>query len=102
MQTNCRPGDLAVVLGDCVNDGLIVTVVRPNDDVEWPHDWVGPTWWVCSSAALSWTVAETSEDHIAFEGPLPDAILRPIRGIKESNEEDCNANLAYAPTATVC
>jgi hypothetical protein len=79
MQTNCRPGDIALVLGDCSNDGLIVTVCRP-DDSDWKHDWEGVTWWVRSSAALAWGFVENNEDYVAFEGPLPDSILRPIRG----------------------
>lgn len=85
--SRCRIGELAIVLGDNWNTGLIVKIERANDDREWPHDWDGPTWWVSCSAELVWEIIEEGRDHRAPEGPLPDSILFPIRGMRTTQCE---------------
>lgn len=75
----CRVGDLAVILGDTENNGLIVSVVGP-DQPDVKHDWQGLTWWVRCSVPLKWWEAETGDEHFAHEGPIPDELLFPIRG----------------------
>jgi hypothetical protein len=90
IKRTCRPGDIAVILGDTCNDGLIVQVLRPDDGSPFPNDWGGLTWWTCCSAPLFWTILEDGVDYVAHEGPLPDAILFPIRGDKRPTSRSEN------------
>lgn len=80
----CRPGDLAVVItapGE-FNSGLIVEVLRQSDGSPWGYDygWNGPTWWVRCGVLLTWWDGAADVEVRAWEGPLPDNVLHPIRG----------------------
>lgn len=78
---NCQPNDLAVSIGTelAVNNGIIVRVVRPhvNSD-EWNFGEL-PTWWCESDQPLTWRFNVSGRIVKAYEGPIPDQLLRPIR-----------------------
>lgn len=81
----CRIGDLAIIVEDESNGGLIVQVLRPDDGrLGYDYEWDGPTWWVRSSVPLTWTV-KGEGDLSATEGPYPDSCLHPIRGARAPN-----------------
>ena len=87
---NCKQGDLAIVARSCgVNTGAIVEIIRPLG-VE-PF-WGGVLWNMkASKGSFSWLVRtkgrplKTTRGLELAEAPMPDKVLRPLRG---SNGED--------------
>jgi len=78
---NCKPGDLAICVGTDlpVNDGLILRVVRPHVNTpDWDFGEL-PTWWCVSDEEMTWHFRRTNSLVRGHEGPVPDAVLRPIR-----------------------
>lgn len=93
---NCKPGDLAVVLGTSVFAGRLVEVLYAAPQVEFQlpdgymHDGCGPNCWVLRSLGSTFS-APTEEKgfmRVAMYVAGPDARLRPLRGDpKESDVE---------------
>lgn len=102
MGTKCKAGDIAVILTqeDEYNAGLIVSVVRPDDGSigDFNYEWTGLTWWVKSVSPLKWSTLEDSDLITSMEGPMPDAVLFPIRGPRDDvfaiSQEEFNDDYA--------
>lgn len=97
MKPQCRPGDLAVVIPadpEEFNCGMVVTVLHADLN-PWGYEylWSGPTWWVRSVSPLSWFSGDQGVIR-GTEGPLPDSVLYPIRGIDAAMEVE---ELTYDP-----
>jgi hypothetical protein len=89
---NCKPGDLAVIVGSShpANDGLLVEVLKR---------WVGPgnfqgyrfagdePAWVCRSVGRPMITPKWGKEIQFYERPVADAILRPIRPGDVTDEE---------------
>lgn len=106
---NCKPGDLAVIVGTVLvpqNNGKIVRVVRravPGEVVSFCgikvhlRDDRTDSWWIESEGSdLGFLLAN---DHIVQcrERPLGDKYLRPIR---DSDDEDEMLRIAGKPRET--
>lgn len=87
---NCKPGDLAVVIGPGITPGIVgrfVTVIRPAVMGErFPSDigtirWTGdvPAWVVESANPLPWLASKSNRLHHMNRRAIGDAYLRPIR-----------------------
>lgn len=81
MQTNCKQGDLAVVVtaDNVANIGRIVRVIRPHSGrgklaMRVP----GAVWLAECSHQMTWNIGE--KIIMRCKGPVPDHCLRPIRG----------------------
>lgn len=83
---NCKPGDLAVVVGaygaGAVNNGHIVEVVKLHSESLWYVVAQGDPVWV-------WDKGECVPGVPGREYTCPDANLRPISGVP-INEEECD------------
>lgn len=78
----CKPGDMAVVLSAFhpSNVGRFVSVVRLYDNTACDNlAWEPPVWLVESNAPLTWTRGKSR--WLGNQGPVPDAVLQPIRGV---------------------
>lgn len=87
---NCRPGDLAICINTRwpENTGLIVRVVRPHiNSPEWNFR-DSPAWWCICEQPMTWRFPPTDRLVKAYEGPVPDASLRPIRPDASQRQED--------------
>lgn len=78
---NCKPGDMAIVVQaeQSINLGAIVEVLRlcdRTDEVRYPDDML--VWIVRCSRHMKWVYRD--KNYYRKEGPIPDALLRPIRG----------------------
>lgn len=78
---NCRPGDLAIVVQaqQSNNLGAIVEVLRLCDrtgELRYPDDML--VWIVRCSRYQKWVYR--GKNYYRKEGPVPDAVLKPIRG----------------------
>lgn len=88
---NCKPGDLAIVVGAEATPemiGLIVKVIRPAIDGE-PNPWGGRTsvpshGWICepTAATIPWRSNAGILLHVTWRA-IDDRLLRPIRGDDE-------------------
>ncbi len=82
-QPRCKPGDLAVVISarSTANIGRIVQIIKPDDgthDLSFPHDQVA--WIVEAHKPMTWLL---NKQRIRRKrGPVPDAQLQPIRGLR--------------------
>lgn len=94
---NCKPGDLAVVLGDGPHAGRLVEVLAtaPMRDFRLPdgalHEAMPPGCWILRSLGAPFTI-----DLITPLGCfksftdfpcMPDSILRPLRGLPEHEHQ---------------
>jgi len=80
MTLNCRPGDLAISVNTRLpeNEGVIVQVVCRHVNTPGWNFGLKPTWWCASDEEMTWEMSDGSR-IVAYEGPVPDAVLRPIR-----------------------
>lgn len=87
---NCKPGDLAVIVGCQVpeNNGHIVEVVERDYDV---YDTPEPRWLVRCPTPLHGHDVDTGESQWGNEGSLPDSCLRPISGVPVGEETEIEA-----------
>lgn len=80
MPNRCKPGDLAIVIQarNPENVGLIVTVqspFSPSADAQFAE---GGMLWLCEcSQPMTWV--RGGRTFTARSGPIPDALLQPIR-----------------------
>jgi hypothetical protein len=94
---NCKPGDLAIVVGPCVTPGLtgrVVEILRRAVPGEYYQSVCGktvrlsievPCWFVRSSTPLP--MQTTLGWFLLFhERSIQDAILRPISGVPVNDE----------------
>lgn len=78
---NCQPGDLAICVNTVVpqNEGLIVLVIgRHVDTPDWNFAGV-PAWWCECSQPMVWFFKSSNSYCDAYQGPVPDRNLHPIR-----------------------
>lgn len=93
---NCKPGDLAVVVDSDIgeNVGMFVDVIeayRPTaDGIVLLAD--GRVW-LCRARGRIVYRNIFGEAAIAREGPIPDAVLRPIRPEPMSSNTETQKNL---------
>ena len=82
MQTRCRPGDLAIVV-HAQNPSNLGLIVRVEGTYNQPQDTrfaeTGVVWLCACSSPMTW-VRGGKTVH-ALSGPIPDALLQPIRGM---------------------
>ena len=80
-QLRCKPGDLAIVIKANIpeNLGLIVKVIcrDPGKDIIRFHDREN-AWFVESQLPMTWLVNQKKYQRLS--GPVPDAVLQPIKG----------------------
>ena len=79
---NCKPGDLAVVVDayNPTNIGSILRILRTHEDqaallIE-PGDHI---WTMVATHPQAYE--QNGEIHYLISGPVPDSVLRPIRGL---------------------
>ncbi len=85
----CRPGDLAIVVHAVYrcNVGRIVKVVALHDGKGvLTIEKAGPVWLVECGRRMKWTVR--GKTYRRRKGPVPDAYLRPIRGLPPGTRTD--------------
>lgn len=92
---NCKPGDIAIVIGGGIYAGRLFDVLyaAPATEFKLPdgktHEGCPPGYWVLKSlgspvpAPLAWGGSRDT-----MYGCGPDAGLRPIRGLKEPESID--------------
>lgn len=86
---NCKPGDLAICISTELpeNNGLIVRVIRRHqNNLVWDFGSV-PSWWCTSDAPMTWHFRHQGKKVQAHQGPVPDAVLRPIRPDRQPEVE---------------
>lgn len=80
-QLRCKPGDLAIVIKATIpeNLGLIVKVIcrDPGKDIIRFHEREN-AWFVESQLPMTWLVNQKKYQRLS--GPVPDAVLQPIKG----------------------
>lgn len=84
MNTRCKPGDLAVVVQaqNPANLGLIVKVLAPYGQAT--EFAAGGMVWDCECAQpMTWVRGGRATK--ARSGPVPDALLQPIRGAHQGS-----------------
>lgn len=87
MDAQCKAGDLAIVVHAFHrgNLGRIVEVVGPHDgtgDLVFREG--GVVWLVKCAQPMTWTVGK--KRFRRKYGPVPDAVLKPIRGLPAGGE----------------
>lgn len=91
---NCKPGDLAYIVG-CVfpeNNGRVVEVLSafgPSKDGDF-------CWLFHSSAKLHGTCEVTGQRIFVQDGIVLDSILRPISGVPVDDETPIETNIPEA------
>lgn len=81
MPLNCQPHDIAVSINadNPENNGIIVRVLRRHiNTADWNFGST-PAWWCVSSQLMTWTYTKSDRVVRAYEGPIPDRSLKPIR-----------------------
>jgi hypothetical protein len=90
---NCRPGDLAMIVGSrlAANNGRIVRVLRYMGDVKFTSGKVYPDCWL-----LEGRLAErcTRSEALGGDAIQPDRLLRPIRDPGDDAQDE---SLAWLP-----
>lgn len=80
-ELRCKPGDLAIVIKAAIPDnlGLIVKVICRDlgEDIIHFHEREN-AWFVESQLPMTWLVAQKKYRRMC--GPVPDAVLQPIKG----------------------
>lgn len=78
---NCKPGDLAYLSSDCIDEGVIVEVLSaapPTED--------GPAWHCKSRTPINCTLQVSKREVSATEICVADRYLRPISGVPVTDE----------------
>jgi len=73
---NCKPGDLAYLSSDCVDEGVIVEVLSaatPTED--------GPAWHCRSRTPINCMLQVSRREVTTTEICVADCYLRPISGV---------------------
>lgn len=86
---NCKPGDLALIIDSVVEEnlGVFVDVIgEPNGEIELTRE-TGQLWH-CKARGVITYVTVTGKRIVTPEGPIPDACLRPIRGMGAPKQSD--------------
>ena len=101
--SNCKPGDLAIVVQayNACNVGTIVKVLRLNGDQSALCTPGADVIWLAEAAHLL-TYDYGGVLKTERTGPVPDSYLRPIRGNSKNEEgltETCKDN-SWAPLST--
>lgn len=94
---NCKPGDLAVIVCSVNNEniGLFVDVLgvyepRPGDPT-----FVGARdLWLCQARGQLKYTSTAGKLMVVKSGPVPDAVLRPIRPLDKEVARDVKLELA--------
>ncbi|HEY0844272.1 MAG TPA: hypothetical protein VGE12_02835 [Noviherbaspirillum sp.] len=95
MDTRCRAGDLAVVVQAFHrgNVGRIVEVVGPHDGTgDLVFRDAGVVWLVKCAHPMVWTVG--NKRFRRKFGPVPDVMLKPIRGLPSADESAARVKIA--------
>ncbi|MDR6421312.1 hypothetical protein J2801_003600 [Paraburkholderia phenoliruptrix] len=79
---NCKPGDLAYLSSDCVDEGVIVEVLRAGLIVGVDS----PTWHCKSRTPIYCTMQRSGKEVWTTEICVEDRYLRPISGIPINDE----------------
>lgn len=80
---NCKPGDLAYLSSDCVDEGVVVEVLKP---VARAADQL-PAWHCRSRTPLRCTRERSGKDCMTTEFAIEDRYLRPISGVPVHDEQ---------------
>lgn len=80
---NCKPGDLAYLSSDCVDEGVIVEVLAPV--VGRPDEL--PAWHCRSRTPIACITERTKKELMATEIAIEDRYLRPISGVPVEDEQ---------------
>ena len=83
---NCKPGDLAVVITahNPENIGTILRVIKKHHNQDALVDYKGSHIWLAEAPRpMAYTVG--GKLVMRRKGAVPDAILRPIRGLPKSD-----------------
>lgn len=80
---NCKPGDLAFLSSDCVDEGVVVEVLRAV--VQDPSKL--PAWHCKSRTPIRCTTQRTRSDVLATDVCIEDRYLRPISGVPVHDEQ---------------
>lgn len=80
---NCKPGDLAYLSSDCVDEGTIVEVlsaaINPGSDL--------PAWHCKSRTPVRCYMTVSKVDRLMTEFIIEDRYLRPISGVPVHDEQ---------------
>lgn len=79
---NCKPGDLAYLSSDCVNEGVIVEVLRAGLIIGVDS----PTWHCKSRTPIHCMRQLSGKDVWTTEICVEDRYLRPISGVPVHDE----------------
>lgn len=79
---NCKPGDLAYLSSDCVDEGVVVEVLRPvaREPAQLP------AWHCRSRTPLRCTLEQSRKDVLTTDICIEDQYLRPISGVPVHDE----------------
>ncbi|WP_175946654.1 hypothetical protein [Burkholderia pyrrocinia] len=79
---NVKPGDLAYLFNGCVNEGVVVEVLRcAGIDAD-----EGQLWHCRSRSPICCTRKRSGSELMATEFACPDAWLRPINGVRVTDD----------------
>ena len=82
MALRCKVGDLAYLSSDCVDEGVVVEVLRPVvRDTDQP-----PAWHCKSRTQLQCTLERSQKDVLSTNICVEDRYLRPISGVPVDEE----------------
>lgn len=79
---NCKPGELAYLSSDCVDEGVIVEVLRRASDVESEL----PAWHCRSRTPVRCTMSVSKVDRMMTDLLVQDRYLRPISAVPVHDE----------------
>lgn len=91
---NCKPGDMAVVVTahNPENIGTILRVIKAHEDQNALVDFKGQhIWFVEAPRPMTYNVG--GKLVMRRRGAVPDAILRPIRGLPGADETRTTKNI---------
>lgn len=80
---NCKPGDLAYLSSDCVDEGVVVEVLAP---VVGRPDAL-PAWHCRSRTPIACVSERTKKELMATQVAIEDRYLRPISGVPVHDEQ---------------
>lgn len=78
---NCKPGDLAYLSSDCVDEGRIVEVIHAVDAIDGL-----PAWRCRARDPLHVTYQRSGKEGMSSDICVPDRYLRPINGVPVHDE----------------
>lgn len=89
---NCKPGDLAYLSSECVDEGTIVEVLKSAG-----MSLQGlPAWFCRSRTPLDCTTERSKRNVFVTEFAVEDRYLRPISGVPVNDEEPASVNMPEA------